>query len=87
MWGLGQYTLLGIGVGLSGALGNTLYWVLLLGLREASYNTLLGIVAGLHVALGNALYLVLLLGYARFRTTHFTGHHCLISSDCGNTIY
>jgi hypothetical protein len=30
MWGLGQHTLLGIGVGSCGALGNTLYCILIL---------------------------------------------------------
>jgi hypothetical protein len=51
--GLGQHTLLGI-VGLCGASGNTLYWVLLLvdvgyccWLCCASGNTLLAIVVGL----------------------------------------
>jgi hypothetical protein len=89
MWGLGQHTLLGIVVGLRVALGNTLYWVLLLvhmGSRATHFtgycflvyvglwqHTLLGIVVGLCVASGNTLYWVLLLVYVGPWATHFTG--------------
>jgi hypothetical protein len=38
-------------------------------------HILLGIVVGLSEALASTLYWALLLDYARFWTTHFTGHH------------
>jgi hypothetical protein len=88
-WGLGQHTLLGIDLGLRGASGNTLYWVLLLvyvGLGNTRYtgyccwftwglgqHTLLGIV-GLRGASDNTLYWVLLLAYVWPRATHFIGY-------------
>jgi hypothetical protein len=72
MWGHGQHTLLGIVVGLCGASGNTLYWVLLLvymGPRAThitgyccwfmwglGQHTLLNIVVDLCGASGNTLY-------------------------------
>jgi hypothetical protein len=40
-------TLLGIAVGLCGASGNTLYWVLLLAMLHLGQHTLLAIVVGL----------------------------------------
>jgi hypothetical protein len=93
MWagpGLGQHMLLGIVVGLCGASGNALYWILLLvyvGPRATHFtgyccwftwglgqHTLLDIVDG---SCGGLLqHTLLLLGYTKFRTTHFTGHHC-----------
>jgi hypothetical protein len=72
-----------------GASGNTIYWVLLFGLRglRATHitgycclvyvglrqHTLLGIVVGLCGASGNTLYWVLLFGLRGPRATHITG--------------
>jgi hypothetical protein len=48
MWGLGRRTSLGVVVGLCGASGNTLNWVLLVYVAPwATQHTLLAIVVGL----------------------------------------
>jgi hypothetical protein len=85
MWGLGQHTLLDIVVGLCGASGNTLYWVLLLVYAGLGQHTLLGIVVGLRgprathftgyccwLMWGLWQHTLLLLVYTTFWTTHFT---------------
>jgi hypothetical protein len=90
MWGLGQHTLQGIvDIGLHGASGNTLCWVLLL----------------VHVGprATHLLYWILLLVYVGARATHFTGYCCWLTwglvqhtslgivvglrGDSGNTLY
>jgi hypothetical protein len=77
MWGLGQDTLLGIDVGLCGASGNTLYWVLLLAYvpQATLYWVLLLVYVGprathftgycywLCCASGNTIYWLLVLVY------------------------
>jgi hypothetical protein len=84
--GHGQHTLLGIvglcasgntlrgtAVGLCGASGNTLYWVLLVYVVPwATHFT--GYCCWLCCASGNTPYSLLLLVYEGPRTTHFTGY-------------
>jgi hypothetical protein len=60
MWGLGQDTLLGIVVGLCGATGNTLYWVLVYVPRATLYWVLLLVYVGPRATLYWVLLLVML---------------------------
>jgi hypothetical protein len=70
---------LGNVVGLCGASGNTLYWVLLLVyVGPRATRTLLGVVDWFTWDSGNAHYWVLLLVYVGPWATHFTGSDVVI---------
>jgi hypothetical protein len=96
---LGQYTLLGVAVGLCGgivvgAFGNTLYWVFLVNVApRATHFTgyccwfMWGYCCWLCCAWGNTLYWVLLLVYEGPQTTEFTGFCCELCKVSGNTPY
>jgi hypothetical protein len=84
MWGLGQHTLQGIVVGLCGGLGRHTSLGIVVGLCEASGNTLYWISLLVYEGLEQHILLSIVVGYAKFRATHFTGHHCKIVIFLGN---
>jgi hypothetical protein len=94
-----QHTLLSIVVGLCGASGNTLYWVLLFGLRgpRATHFTVYccWVYVGprathftvycclIYMGLGQQTLLGIVVGYVGHRATHFTRYCCWLTWGLG----